>query len=386
MGMKTSVMFLLGSGVSIPGGFPSSTAITEQVLVGNGIFRHTDGRFYFSNNIGVLEENPIENFLSKVISVIQLIQQLMDNYQKREPLNYEIIYYIVQQLSAFESGDLLNMALFPFIRQVKAEMQQILIDTDEMIDVFDEAEKYIRHTVWRKLSIDPNKHQHLIFLSDAFKDETLSLVNVATLNHDLLIESHLTENSIDFHDGFGTPVNGVRYWESYLKAEKNLLKIHGSINWFNFMPDNGNWFDERIGIALDGDIDHAKSIQGRLMRSTPEKEPLILVGTFNKIYEYTESIFNDVYCQFRSLLNKSRNLVISGYGFGDKGVNTAILEWLYKDRSNKIIVIHPEPDNLLQRTARLAIRKTYRGVAQDNFNTIPKRIQDVTWEDIRARL
>jgi len=43
----------------------------------------------------------------------------MQKYEKQENINYEILYYFIQQLNAYESGDLLNMALYPFMRQVK---------------------------------------------------------------------------------------------------------------------------------------------------------------------------------------------------------------------------------------------------------------------------
>ncbi len=240
--------------------------------------------------------------------------------------------------------------------------------------------------MWRRLVIDLGHHQHLAFLSDSIKDKDALTVNVATLNHDLLIEKHLTDKKIEFYDGFSFPVNGVRYWDNNFADNNNLLKIHGSINWFNLKPDAGDWFDEQIGIVLDGDIDHAKSREGNRMRSTSEKEPQILVGTFNKIYEYTESIFSDIYYHFRALLGKSNNIVISGYGFRDKGINNAILEWLYTNRQNKIIVIHPDPDILLNNAARMAIRKTYSGVARNNFVIIPKYIQDTSWMEIKTNI
>lgn len=384
--MKTSVMFLLGSGTSIPAGFPGTVEITGQVFTGKNIIRHTDSRYYLSENPNNLEEHFTKDYLPSVLSLLQIIKGLMESYDKEEPLNYEILYYFVQQLHAYESGDFLNMALYPFINEVK---QKLILPNNgpvRPIEVFSEAENYIRHTVWHKLNRPVSNHNHLSFLSDAINDKGISTVNISTLNHDLLIEQHLGDKHITFNDGFGSPINGVRYWESHFTDKNNLLKIHGSINWFNLSPDDGDWFDDKIGIVLDGDIDHAKSRKGGLMRSLPEKEPKILIGTFNKIYEYTESVFSDIYYQFRALLGKSQNLVVSGYSFGDKGVNSAILEWLYSDRKNKIIVIHKDPDTLLKITARTAIRKAYTGMAKNNFITIPKYIQDTSWNEIKTKI
>jgi hypothetical protein len=41
------VAFLLGSGISIPAGMPSTREITDQVLSGEGVMRQTDGNYYF---------------------------------------------------------------------------------------------------------------------------------------------------------------------------------------------------------------------------------------------------------------------------------------------------------------------------------------------------
>ncbi len=386
--MKTSVMFLLGSGISIPAGFPSTSDLTTQVFAGNNIVRGTDSRYYWSVNKNTLEDIQTNEYLPTVLKLLKTIKQLMESYDKNEPLNYEILYYFIQQLNTYESGDLLNMALSPFIKQVKKKMR--LSHDARMtryIELFNEAEVYIRHTVWAMLAkVTLNKHRHLAFLSDAFNDKDISIVNVATLNHDLLIERHLDDHKISFNDGFSAPVNAVRYWENCFSTKNNLLKIHGSINWFTLKPDNGGWFDEKIGIVLNGDIDHTLSPSGNRMESMPDKEPLILVGTFNKIYEYTESIFNDIYYQFRSQLRTTKNLIVSGYSFGDKGVNAAILDWLYTNRDNKITLIHPDPNALLIQKARLAVRKAYEGPAKRNFVTITKKIQDTSWQDIKAAI
>lgn len=382
--MKNSVMFLLGSGSSIPGGFPSTSEITSQIFAGSNIVRHTDSRYYLKEDpLNEIEKHWTEDYLPNVLTLLKSIQELMESYDKDEPLNYEILYYFLQQLYDYESGDYLNMALYPFIEQVKKKMPR----GSRAIDLFREAENYIRHTVWRMLQkTSTDNHSHLNFLSDAINDQDMALVNMATLNHDGLIEKNLAENKVHFQDGFSSSDNGVRYWVNNFGERNNLLKIHGSVDWFTLHPDDGDWFDDKVGIVLDGDIDHPRSPGGQLMMSLPEKEPYILVGTFNKIYEYTEGILSSIYYQFRNLLNKSKCLVITGYSFGDKGINTAIIEWLYSDRQNKIIIIHPNMDNLLRNAARSAITKSYTGMAKKNFINIPKYIQESSWKEIKSVL
>ena len=38
------------------------------------------------------------------------------------------------------------------------------------------------------------------------------------------------------------------------------------------------------------------------------------------MFDYTMGIFGDIYCLFRQALHRTENLVVSGYGFGDKGI------------------------------------------------------------------
>ena len=49
--------------------------------------------------------------------------------------------------------------------------------------------------------------------------------------------------------------------------------------------------------------------------------PEMLIGTFDKMLEYTMGIYADLFAGFRAGLRRLDILVISGYSFSDKGVN-----------------------------------------------------------------
>ncbi len=175
-----SVVFLLGSGTSMPAGFPSTGDITDQVFSGKNVIRHTDSRYYLQKNPSDLDIYETQRYLPKVISLLGVIKELMGSYNKEENLNYEIVYYYIQQLHDYESGDLLNMALYPFIHAVKDKLQIRLKNKPRFIEIFGEAENYIRHTVWGKLAIPANNHTHLSFLSEATNDKDFKAVNIST--------------------------------------------------------------------------------------------------------------------------------------------------------------------------------------------------------------
>jgi len=102
-------------------------------------------------------------------------------------------------------------------------------------------------------------------------------------------------------------------------------------------------------------------------------------------YEYTEDIFADVYCQFRDTLSNTDVVLIVGYSFGDKGINNVLTEWLYSDPTHSIIIVHPDPENLIKVRARTAIRKAYSFIPT-KFHMIPKRVESLNWIDIETVL
>ncbi len=129
-------------------------------------------------------------------------------------------------------------------------------------------------------------------------------VAIATLCHDTHVD-HFLKGRNPAVDGFSLPEAGVRYWSPTILSENSthplLLKLHGSTNWLP-RPDDGTWYDERIGIAVDGDYEHTRDSHGRLQTPVPHR-PLFLVGTFNKIADYSQELFAALLSCFRVFLS-----------------------------------------------------------------------------------
>jgi len=80
------------------------------------------------------------------------------------------------------------------------------------------------------------------------------------------------------------------------------------------------------------------------------------------------------------------NLVICGYSFGDSGINTKIINWIYSSSENKIIVIHPNPVKL-NNDSRGAISKHWdEWVKKGKLKIVDKKIQETCWNDIKPSL
>jgi hypothetical protein len=390
--MPIKVAFLLGAGVSIPAGLPSTVQITERIISGEGVMRHTDESYYFGSPSGL---GDAIGYIPRVVAFLKRLKVEVDlyySYQVERSTNYEDLYYVASQIYDSESGDHDNPAVQPLVDQILPEIQPLLDgetfelrDKWELIKIASEATHYIRDVVWHLVAKKPSRLDHLGCVSDACKDSQLSSIDVFTLNHDTVLEQHLSESGITVADGFDRPVNGIRYWNSELfegeSVRVRLLKLHGSVNWFRFRPHNGDWSDESIGIPLEWDIWHTRNPKGQ--RQWPvDGRPMILVGTFNKMLQYTSSIYADFHYRLYRSLRDTRNLIVCGYGFGDKGINTYIAEWIAGASEHQIIVIHPKTEGLRD-TARGAIRNKWEELERlGKLKCIPKRIEDVTWEEI----
>lgn len=214
-------------------------------------------------------------------------------------------------------------------------------------------------------------------------------MNIFTLNHDTVLEQSLANNGLKTVDGFGEPKYKVRYWDPDLFERENsgvrLFKLHGSVNWFQFMPDAREPDRRSIGITLDSDIWHTNNPQGKMQEPT-DGRPLLLVGTFNKMLRYTSGIYAELHYQFFRSLRHTRCLVVCGYGFGDKGINTQIVDWIYSSSDHKMFIVHPEPEKL-KRIARFAISENWDvWNTQNKLIVITKPIEDTSWQDIRSKL
>jgi hypothetical protein len=379
-----TVAFLLGSGISHPAGMPSILQITEKVLSGEGVWRHTNGNYYLG------EDRSVPSLAAHVPRVLKFLRRLkgeIDQYYRLQPwrgTNYEDLYYVASQIEDSELGEYDNAAVQPLIDKILPEIQPLLVGNEDqgspewqLHELAGESTNYIQDVVWHSVDKEPTRSDHLDCLGGGCMDHRLSSVDVFTLNHDTVLEQCLSRNGVPFTDGFGEPLNGVRYWnpDSFDELSRvRVFKLHGSVKWFQFR-------DGSVGIPLDGDAWHTTNPAGN-MQLPLEGRPVILAGTFNKMLRYTSGIYSDLHCQFHRSLRHTWRLVICGYGFGDKGINTRIVEWVYSSPARRLTIVHPEPEEL-RRAARGAISMNWRRWATENKMAIIRRpIEQTSWQDI----
>ena len=361
------VAFLLGSGASIPSGYPSTSALTETVLRGTHVMRHTDGCYYR----GKQPESFPFNYVGAIVPLLAEVKEIADSSlvpQRGYGANYEDILYVLIQLNEHLSGEIENPVLEPFLEAMRPRISEcarrILGREIAPAELLEEAVHYIRDLVTRELTAAPVETGHLDRVFQPFISGNLRCY-IATLNHDTHLDEYLATNSRYYFDGFGCPDAGVRY---ALKSRApiddlgvQIFKLHGSVNWYTLRPDHGDYFDERVGIPLDGDWWHSKGRSGQLQIPVSSR-PHVVMGTFNKFADYHSSLFADLHTSWRAALERVDRLVISGYGFGDKGINLQIIDWVFGRRGRRILLIAPDL-NALRLNARGAISRHWESLS-----------------------
>ena len=213
----------------------------------------------------------------------------------------------------------------------------------------------------------------------AYACKNVTVTSISTLCHDTHVEKFLRKLGIALSDGFSEPQTGVRYWNGDFTSDKKtpFIKLHGSVDWFRFRPDKGDWHNERIGIPLNGDYDRRAD---GVLQTPLDGRPLLLIGTFNKISDYSRGIFLELRYQFRSTINESDLIVICGYSFGDKGINSEIIKWYYNKRGRRFIIIHPDRDSLVA-NARSAIRDKWPEWERHSITFIDKQFENISIDE-----
>ncbi len=386
--MKAAI--LLGAGSSLPAGYPSTRCLTNRVLCGKGVKRQSKGTY--SKKDATLLNCMVRRIHSEVEGYFSYWNERLADFSawKGRLANYEDLFYLARQASDEVLGNMENPAVHSFITKLRADMSTLVEAAnaekkdpnktsypnipDDFDKLFGETCNYISKTVSSRLRPKPTSTDHLKSFVKAC--ETGNVTGISTLCHDTHVETHLKKKGIALADGFSEKEEeGVRYWDGDFSSNSKtpFLKLHGSVNWFLFRPHcSSPWYDERIGISRKGGHNHTK--RDGVPRMRPESIPLLLIGTFNKVADYNQRIFLDLHHRFRSTLREADQLIVCGYSFGDKGINTAVIEWYYGKRGRRFLIIHPDPCELFS-NARPAIQNLMKNSNYIEFIESP--LQDV---------
>lgn len=367
-------VFLLGSGISLDAGLPTVGAITDQVLSGKGVWRHSDGQFVLdgSNPNYATHRAPVEPIL-----------RLLEDLRVGATIGgvaptYEGFALLAQQVGDALSGEYESAAVIPFAAQVAWRAG---VDRAGLQALCHQTLHYIADTVSAMLRSPPSGLSHLDAIVNACRH--LGKVDLATLNHDTLLETALDTAGVDYADGFELIEEDVCFWtDEWHDTRVRLFKLHGSIDWFAFQTKERSrgW---RVARHTGRDVDHPSR---RDLDGPASPRPILLTGTFTKILGYESWNFPDQHWRLHEALREATRVVAIGYSFNDKAINSRLIAWLDRRPNNRLIVCHGNPDDVRE-AARDAVASRWDGwLAARRLSVIPMFIAELTYERLAAEL
>lgn len=385
-------VFLLGAGVSLDAGMPSTSQLTAKVLEG-AVARGMESHYRLASAQPSSPQNGSLDYIGLVMALMRELKSEVDAFYSGYPgrvANYEDIYYLAVQIAEAMSGEYDNPALrllvdrlAPILAPFFAPVHRGTTAEEMLMEAGNETVRYIEDTVWQSLAGAPARNSVMPPVVDAANDEGLDGLDVFTLNHDTVLEESLRSAEIPFADGFAERQGSVCPWDMALlrsgSAKIRLIKLHGSVDWCYYGG---------LGLAktVDGDMYHFKLPDGTIGKGWGPGHPTILCGTFNKMLEYLRGPFFDLHLLFREALDPVDLLVVSGYSFGDKGINNRLWEWIADDRGRRLVVVH-ENQEALVREARGMVQKNWESWKEaGKLICIPKWFEAVTWAEIKERI
>lgn len=361
--------------------------ITERVLSGQNVLKH-------GSDFRVVDELPpnsevFQEGVQKAVAFVGELQTLCTEYfasqDKTRTTNYEDISYVARQIEDGLLSEYENPALLPLNQRLGAQTGR---SQEELLEIAGASADYIDDIVRSLLSRPVAAVDHLGAVVDAFGNETVDEITLATLNHDVVVEHALREAGQPYADGFGEAFGTLLLWnEEFAPANRKLLKLHGSIDWWRYRLERNGWSGQITARAADGDPLHARDPDGELIEFPVDGRPQILTGTFNKILQYGSGVYADQHYRFHEALASADALVVIGYGFRDKAINSRIVAWAERPGQRRMVVVHGRPAELGTR-ARGAIREKWNRWQQQGLLTfVPEYLSSTTtWQSIRALL
>ena len=350
---RKSISILLGAGFSAPMGYPIGNDMNESLL-------DFDDRF--------LDFAPCGSLATSTDGTKPTFQMggVLNNHQKY----FIFCKRLIKEYTKAHKDKFDYEQFYDFIKTEEAKQERYQRLCDDLLDDCESYEHYLSNVshIYNQMAAHLLKDKtgkswyddepfrvnfydgyngFLSYLSELSRE---FIVNVHTLNHDLLFESFNNTGFIngDMSDGFdeyGSEYYGKltiknRTYHCRLERYKGryntpirLYKLHGSLDYVPFYRQNEygwmipeNYVKIKWGIGA-GDIMKSRKSKIGYDISPFEYHADFLTGTTSKIKRYNEPLlFRKLFKKFRKNLRDAEMLIIIGYGCKDEGINEMIKE------------------------------------------------------------
>ncbi len=343
------IAFVLGSGISyLTLGKDSSAYDLTQKILSDPWMRHSSGVYHKRNNKKSPEVTAIQKWLSILFEYHEFYLK-----RKREGLRkttYEDLYSICNDLRSEHIGRNDNLIASAFYNifydqlcVLSKDFKGEFMGVGDLGMFLDECCTFIQTVVVDKLRTEENP-KGLNFISEVCLSDRYDQIDIYTLNHDLLIENELKNKNIDFIDGFqdceegNVRIEDIKILET--DAKVRLIKLHGSIDWVDLRDKN----DRRV-VGSIKEISRDQYYKFNNVIYT-EVNRYILTGTYNKLISYHYGFIHRLHRIFQNDIELAERVIVSGYGWNDTGINAHLEQYTSMSETNKILILHQNPDEL----------------------------------------
>jgi len=376
---KRHISFLLGSGFSVPDGYPTTSQINQKLkkIGQDEIHIHTSGSAWFLN--GEKDLNSWSRPEEKLF-VEKFLEFYNSEIMGAQGFHYEKFYDFYNELRRTDNLDNKCKAFFNKFRNDSGQEWDHYNFLMHFHDTFSQLLASQLSTKWPEPAaiLKPYQGNYSGFLELIDELGQEYKVHIHTLNHDLLMErfahtSTLRNNISDGFEELGSPFYGyhtlhkinenykegrpVAHYTVRLRRFTNefskqfcLYKLHGSIDQYVFNDNNKEYthIKRLYGISVHEFMKEIKDEDGNLTyaRGYTEVYPDFLSGTSTKILNYDrQSYYKPIFSHFVDNLRNSQILIIVGYGFKDPKINEFIqTEFIDKGGTKVIVIDIQKPD------------------------------------------
>ncbi len=390
-----NLLLFFGSGISFPTGLPCTKQLTNQILKGQWYY-HEEQVFCKERYPSVSSaKDDIVLKLQKFLKIIQedTNQYLVNRHRHKSEANYEDLYFICNQLKDELKHEIDNPVMSNYVEFIQNKLGDLLEplpnNTNNNIDLCYLASNscdLIQCVLSYELSLR-KPPVGLDLLIELIKLREISKINIVTLNHDLLIESLLESKNIHSTCGFGSKDGDVRWFSPNLyhsSSEKvSLYKLHGSINWrvFDTTDQSSNTRVDSYAMVMNTDVEHYRDASGQFLNNII-KTPIILTCSYNKILDYNFGLIKQIHNRFDVMLENHNTIIMSGYGWNDRGINGRLFDWLYSSENNRIILLHKNPTDIKYKSKSAMLHLYDTLISNNQLIPLEKWFCDTTLEEI----
>lgn len=245
-----------------------------------------------------------------------------DNNQKDEVFRIVQTFLNNPPLIIWGSGATISFGL-PSMWDLNEELKEKIEGFDaenDNLEIELGKEKYqeqmpqIKKVIWKKIngadisvleriiSNNTDEFNGIKILIEKFIEPHPKVVNIVTTNYDRVLEYVMSYHNIPYTDGFNGKVLSI-FDESKFKDKEivNLVKVHGSLNWFD----------------VDGEIRFLSSI-------SKDEAPKIIAPGKNKYQEAYSSPYRELIQKADDLIKTASSFLVVGFGFNDEHLTPKI--------------------------------------------------------------